>query len=450
MPRVKKRKRRANRVIIAVVLALIALGLASYAGLFSIVQPSMAFTTWPKIAKLHLGEVYTRYGTPFGIPWEVKRAKIDYDYRPIAYEHAVKKWVEIPAPMVGMIKYERLHGATVPRSVTMKPSLWQYEEKSGWFFGTEAVMFRMDPDEPDDGAPDVEIVVKPQMDKPYGSTGFRVAAYDVHILIIGTSPHEISNFYKGSYVEIIFDSYYLIKSVKYNNKEHDAIFDDETGKTKIILHLPSAVPEQEPGDVFILQYALNWPPAEKVYAAKIPVDVIYDPNVVVATAEQTAHWTPSETATPTETTRAEGTVITETKWWTRTVFVHVTTTLYYTTYRVETVTTTVGGQPVIYTYTTTVKDTVTATVAKTTVTTGVATKTETVVVTKTVDRGGGGDFWNICLLKDPKTGKCLIAVWQAGLAAAFFTAILALIVAGSKSRSAATRAGIGLRKGVRR
>jgi len=375
-----RKSKPANLAIAMAFIVVLLLILGAYTNFFGIVQPGPGFTTWPKIAKIHLGEVYVREA--FG---ERKIAEINHDYRPIAYDHVSRKWSEIASPSVEITKYEQLHGASIPRTVTMKPSLWQYEEKGGWFFGAEAVMFRMDPDEGDLGAPDVEIIVKPQIDQPYGGTGFRAASYDVHILIIGTSPREIPAFYKGSYVEIIFDCYYLIKSARINGAEHEAIFDDQTGKTKIILHIPSVVPEQEPGDVFILQYGLNWPPAQKVYDAKFGVDVIYDPNVVVATAEQTAHWTPT-TASPTTWTRTEGTMVTETEWWTRTIYVPVTTTVYHTTYQVETMTTTVGGQPVIYTYTTTVKDAVTVTALKTTETAVTGPATVTVVETQHVTK----------------------------------------------------------------
>jgi len=356
-----------------IILTIILLLVGAYFGLFAVFRPRPEPATWPKIVSLHIGQYYERYSV-FGWPSDVIVGKIDDDYQILSYSESKKGWETLAPPSKTITKY----GGRLPKKVTVKPSVWEYRESG------DTVYFRIDPDEENDGMPDIAISIKYVKTVAYPGYGADVEAlYDVHVAIIGTSAREIPRLYKDTYFMVAFDSWYLLTNIFINGEKHETLVDDQSGKVKIMIWVPEEVPEHEAGDVWIWECLLNLPVDAKVYDEVKALAVGYNPNVVVTSAKTTYHYTaPTHTGPVLTTYQTTGTEL-PTKTVHHTVLIPVTTTKTITTNKAVYQTTTVGGQTIVVTKSTTITRKATITGLKTTTKVIREGETVTIVITKT-------------------------------------------------------------------
>ena len=369
-----KRGRKTNSTNTAIIIAffvilILVLGYAT--NFFAVFKPAAEPVTWPKIVSLHIGQYYQRAGV-FGIPVDSLLGEVNDDYQILTYSHELKGWQQLDPP-VKTITVQRPTYGLWPKQV--KPSVWQYRESG------DTVYFRIDPDEEDDGMPDLAIAIK--FVRVQAFANYAVALYDVHVAIIGTSAREIPRLYKDTYFMVAFDSYYLLNSIRINGEEQDTLVDDRSGKVKVMIWVPEAVPEQEAGDVWFWEYILGLPVDAKTYDEVKALDIEYDPSVIVTSAETTYHYTaPTHTGPVVTSYQTTGTELATTTVH-HTVLIPVTTTKYITTYEVVYKTTTIGGKTVVVTKSTTVTKKATVTGMMTTTKVLEEGETVTVIVTKT-------------------------------------------------------------------
>ena len=404
-------------ILVIILLAIGLLFLGTYFGLFAVFKPKPEPATWPKIVSLHIGQYYERIGF-FGAPVDSLLGEVNDDYQILTYSHELKGW-QLLDPQEKTVIVQRPTYGPWPKQV--KPSIWQYHESG------DTVYFRIDPDEEDDGMPDLAIAIR--FVRVQAFADYAVALYDVHVAVIGTSAREIPRLYKDTYFTVAFDSYYLVNSIRINGEEQDTLVDDRSGKIKVVIWVPEAVPEHEAGDVWFWEYTLNLPVDAKTYDEVKALDLEYDPNVVVTTAETTYHYTaPTHTGPIVTTYQTTGTQLQTTTVY-HTVLIPVTTTKYITTYEVVYETTTVGGKTVVVTTSTTITRKATVTGLKTTTKKVVEGETVTIVVTKS------------------KTTKIIeileeIPWWVWAICAGSFAGMmLAISYAGTKARAKKTRRG---------
>jgi len=375
MKRGRNRNSTNTAIIIAfLVILLLVLGYAT--NFFAIFRPKPEPATWPKIVSLHIGKFYERAGL-FGIPVDRMLGKVDDDYQILTYSNELKGWQRLPAPSKKVIfcSEDIEYAEEIWTGKEYTPSVWEYKESG------DTVYFRIDPDEENDGMPDLALAIK--FVRVQSFADYAVALYDVHVAIIGTSAREIPRFYKDTYFTVVFDSYYLVNSIRINGEEQDTLVDDRSGKIKVVIWVPEAVPEHEAGDVWFWEYTLNLPVDAKTYDEVRALDLEYDPNVVVMTAETTYHYTASTHTGPAVTTyQTTGTQLQTTTVY-HTVLIPVTTTKYITTYKAVYKTTTVGGKTIVVTRSTTVTQKATVTGLKTATKVIKEGETVTIVVTKT-------------------------------------------------------------------
>jgi len=420
-----KRGRKTNSTNTAIIIAflvilLLVLGYAT--NLFAIFKPKPEPATWPKIVSLHIGQYYERIGL-FGIPKDRLIGKVDDDYRILDYDRVKKGWRLQSAPTKTIIYCAE--AVDYPEELwphkEIKPSVWEYKESG------DTVYFRIDPDEEDDGMPDLALAIKFVRVQPFAD--YAVALYEVHVAIIGTSATEIPRFYKDTYFTVAFDSWYLLTGIRLNDKEQKTEIDDRSGKVKIMIWVPEVVPQREAGDVWIWEYVFNLPVESKMYEEVKALDIEYDPSVVVTSAVTTYHFTAESHTGPVLTSyQTTGTQLATTTVH-HTVVIPVTTTETITTYIVEYETTTVGGKTVVVTKSTTV--------------TRKATRTGLITTTKTLKEG---ETVTIVITKT-KTTKIIeileeIPWWVWAICAgSFIGMMLAISYAGAKARSKKARRG---------
>ena len=357
MTRKSRFGKQANIVVAFIVALTLMLVFGAHLGLFSIFQATPSPGSWIRIYKIRVGDIKQKSGM-FGQPIaESTIEKINYDYQILDLVGAQPaRWQLRKRPTVQM---ERggYYGARFTPPIT--PSLWNYRQ------GNNYVIFEFDPDEENAFAPDLIIVVKyigsepfgeyrpmmliPHMDGGGGGGGGgsgggggpksqrRVAKYDVHIIIASKHSSEIPNYYSRSVIELLVDSYYLIDGYYLDYQYRDTAIDDRTGLTKIEIVVPEAIPEHEPGDVWLWEYLFNLPKNVKIYEVIRQLAVVYDPSVVVTSATLTlvvyapTHTEPATTVT-TEVSEMEEYIekVTETVVFTE--LQHVTTTVKETVY----------------------------------------------------------------------------------------------------------------------
>ena len=415
-----KRGRKTNSTNTAIVIAFLIILILVFGyvtNFFGVFQPTAEPATWPKIVSVHIGQYYERIGL-FGAPVDSLLGEVNDDYQILTYSHELKGW-QLLDPQEKTVIVQRPTYGPWPKQV--KPSIWQYHESG------DTVYFRIDPDEEDDGMPDLAIAIK--FVRVQAFADYAIALYDVHVAVIGTSAREIPRLYKDTYFTVAFDSYYLLNSIRINGEEQDTLVDDRSGKIKVVIWVPEAVPEHEAGDVWFWEYTLNLPVDAKTYDEVKALDLEYDPNVVVTTAETTYHYTaPTHTGPIVTTYQTTGTQLQTTTVY-HTVLIPVTTTKYITTYEVVYETTTVGGKTVVVTTSTTITRKATVTGLKTTTKKVVEGETVTIVVTKS------------------KTTKIIeileeIPWWVWAICAGSFVGMmLAISYAGTKARAKKTRRG---------
>jgi len=359
--------------ILMIILTIILLLAGAYFGLFAVFRPRPEPATWPKIVSLHIGQYYERYSV-FGWPSDTLIGKVDGDYQILTYDKTEKGWKTLNPPSKKITRY----AGGRPMPVNVKPSVWEYRESG------DTVYFRIDPDEEDDGMPDLAISIKFVKNVAYpGYWGETTALYDVHVAVIGTSAREIPRLYKDTYFMVALDSWYLLTSITLNNERQETLVDDASGKVKIMIWVPEAVPEHEAGDVWFWEHLLNLPVDDKVYDEVKALAVGYNPQVVVTSAKTTYHYTaPTHTGPILTTYQTTGTELPTTTVH-HTVLIPVTTTKTITTYEVVYQTTTVGGQTVVVTKSTTITRKATITGLKTTTKVLREGETVTIVITKT-------------------------------------------------------------------
>jgi len=334
-----RKTKQTNLAIAMAILVVLLLIFGAYTHFFGIVQPTPSFTTWPKVYGVWVGEAYVR-SWQLGFINEYKIATVNFYYRPTVWDSDYRKWREMDPPTSVPITYYPseimkavsatgtiipgnpvswlldlgLNPNTVQYKAYMHPETWIYDEESplgpGWY-GSSYVKFRLDPDKSDDLLPDIGVYVKPLTDKPHPNGEWRWASYEVTVAIIGDSPREITTYYKNTHADILFDMYYLLREVRVNGESlpPDKTWQDEQGRIKIQLLAPSKAPEDEPGDVTAIAYLFNFAPVtgeKQLSYCTYRIDIIYDPRVVVATAESTV--TMPVTPTPTTTGHATGTL----------------------------------------------------------------------------------------------------------------------------------------------
>jgi len=371
-----KRSVQGPRLTIIIAFFIILILVLGYAtNLFAVFKPAPEPATWPKIVSVHIGKFYERAGF-FGIPTDRMLGKVDDDYKILEYNRVKKGWELQPAPSKTIIYCAEHTGYPEelwPRK-KHKPSVWQYRESG------DTVYFRIDPDEEDDGMPDLAIAIKFVKVQTYAN--YAVALYDVHVAIIGTSAREIPRLYKDTYFMVAFDSWYLLTGIRLNGEEQNTLVDDRSGKVKVMIWVPEAVPEHEAGDVWFWNYMLGLPVDAKTYDEVKALDIEYDPSVVVTSAETAYHYTaPTHTGPVITSYQTTGTKL-QTTTVHHTVLIPVTTTKYITTYEVVYGTTTVGGKTVVVTTSTTITRKATITGLKTTTKKVTEGETVTIVVTK--------------------------------------------------------------------
>ena len=418
-------------ILVIILLAIGLLFLGTYFGKFSFVAtPEPA--SWPRIYKLYVKEIKHKEW-----PFDSTLETIDYEYQILKrVQKTPSKWEREDAPIV---KITRSSGPYGPYTLYMRPSLWEYEHKGDY------VIFKFDPDEEDMFAPDLMVAVKflhvkkfsevastlhaPMMMIPVdggggagggggGSGGDHylegrdiysrdmVAFYEVRFVLASKHSSEIPNYYAGSKLIILMDAYYLYDYVIMNNALYDVIIDDRTGLTKIELPIPEHIPEVPPGDVDFFRYLFNLPSDAKILGAVRVFGVAYDPNVIVTGATKIV-W-PS---LPEHTGPGTTFTTTETEWITTkesfTIPISITTTIKITEWTTVTYPTTYTQK---HTYTLTQTGLKYTTIVK------------TVTKTKTEEEP-------ICLIRDVKTGKCIVPLWMAIAAGAGFMILITMILA---------------------
>jgi len=361
-------------ILVIILLAIGLLFLGTYFGLFAVFKPKPEPATWPKIVSLHIGQYYERIGF-FGAPVDSLLGEVNDDYQILTYSHELKGWQRLDPP-VKTITVQRPTYGPWPKQV--KPSIWQYEESG------DTVYFRIDPDEEDDGMPDLAIAIK--FVRVQAFADYAVALYEVHVAIIGTSAREIPRLYKDTYFTVAFDSWYLLTGIRLNDKEQKTLIDDRSGKSKVMIWVPEVTPQREAGDVWVWEYLLKLPVDSKMYEEVTALDIEYDPTVVVTSAKTTYHFTAESHTGPTLTTyQTTGTQLATTAVH-HTVIIPVTTTETITTYQVVYETTTVGGKTVTITTSTTVTRRATRTGLMTTTTTLREGETVTIIITSKITK----------------------------------------------------------------
>ena len=206
-----KRGRKTNSTNTAIIIAflvilLLVLGYAT--NLFAIFRPKPEPATWPKIVSLHIGRYCDRVSL-FGWPSDILAGKVDSDYRILTYDTADKAWKTLSPPTKTITRY----AGGRPMRVSVKPSVWEYRESG------DTVYFRIDPDEENGGMPDLALSIKFVKVQDLGS--YKVAFYQVHVAIIGTSAVEAPRLYKDTYFTVAFDSWYLLTGIRLNGEEQE-------------------------------------------------------------------------------------------------------------------------------------------------------------------------------------------------------------------------------------